>query len=165
MKISLRIGADERTVEVARRGGFLHFRLDGRDVHADAVEVTPGTYSVLLGGRAYEARVESAASGLMVHLGSHDYLVEIIDPRQWQRDRRSLAEAEGRQQIVAPMPGKVVRLLVSAGEAVEGGHGLLVVEAMKMQNEIKSPKPGRVERVMVQEGQAVSAGEPLIIIA
>ena len=70
-------------------------------------------------------------------------------------------EAEGRQPIVAPMPGKVIRLLVSAGDEVEAGQGLVVVEAMKMQNEIRSPKRGKVERVVATEGQNVNAGEVL----
>jgi pyruvate carboxylase subunit B len=71
-------------------------------------------------------------------------------------------QAEGRQQVVAPMPGKVVRVLVSAGEQVEAGQGLLVVEAMKMQNEIRSPKSGTVEKVVASEGQAVNAGDVLV---
>jgi len=74
-------------------------------------------------------------------------------------------EAEGRQQIVAPMPGKVVRLLVQQGEKVEAGRGLLVVEAMKMQNEIRSPKTGTVERLLVTDGQAVNAGEVVAVVA
>jgi biotin carboxyl carrier protein len=70
-------------------------------------------------------------------------------------------EAEGRQQISAPMPGKVIRLLLAAGDSVEAGQGLIVVEAMKMQNEIKSPKNGKVERLLVKEGQNVNAGDVL----
>jgi biotin carboxyl carrier protein len=73
-------------------------------------------------------------------------------------------EAEGRQQIVAPMPGKIVRVLVKAGDRVEAGQGLLVVEAMKMQNEIRSPKSGTVERVLAEESQAVNAGEVLCVV-
>ncbi|HZV60180.1 MAG TPA: biotin/lipoyl-containing protein, partial [Candidatus Eremiobacteraceae bacterium] len=68
---------------------------------------------------------------------------------------------DGRQQITAPMPGKIVRVLVKEGEQVEVGQGLLVVEAMKMQNEIRSPKNGKVERVHVKEGQTVNSGEIL----
>jgi biotin carboxyl carrier protein len=68
---------------------------------------------------------------------------------------------EGRQEILAPMPGKVIRVLAAVGDAVEAGQGLLVVEAMKMQNEIRSPKSGKVERLLVKEGQNVNAGEVL----
>ncbi|MGH9706384.1 MAG: biotin/lipoyl-containing protein, partial [Candidatus Acidiferrales bacterium] len=74
-------------------------------------------------------------------------------------------EAEGRQNVLASMPGKVVRVLANAGDAVEAGQGLLVVEAMKMQNEIRSPKSGTIERLLVAEGQTVNAGELLAIVA
>ena len=97
--------------------------------------------------------------------GGLEFLAEIIDPRSWRGRRHRGTEAEGRQQIAAPMPGKVVRLLAKAGDAVEAGQGLLVVEAMKMQNEIRSPKSGTVERVLVTEGQAVNAGEVLCVVA
>ena len=84
-----------------------------------------------------------------------------MDPRSWRGRRQGALEVEGRQEIVAPMPGKVIRLLVAAGDAVEAGQGLLVVDAMKMLNEIRSPKSGKVERLLAKEGQAVNAGEVL----
>src|SRR5262249_9746534 len=99
---------------------------------------------------------------LRVQNGTHHFIAEVIDPRAWRGRRQGGVEAEGRQQITAPMPGKIVRVLVKAGDQVESGQGLLVVEAMKMQNEIRSPKSGTVERVLAVEGQAVNAGEPLI---
>jgi biotin carboxyl carrier protein len=97
--------------------------------------------------------------------GTHEFSAEVIDPRAWSGRRHGGVEAEGRQQITAPMPGKVVRLLVKTGDHVEAGQGLLVVEAMKMQNEIRSPKSGTVEKVFASEGQAVNAGEALCIIS
>jgi biotin carboxyl carrier protein len=90
-----------------------------------------------------------------------------MDPRQWRSQKTARGggvEAEGRQEIKAPMPGKIVRVLAKAGDAVEAGQGLLVVEAMKMQNEIKAPKTGKVEKVLVAEGQAVNAGETMAVI-
>jgi len=102
---------------------------------------------------------------LKLQTGSREFTAEVIDPRAWSGRRHGNAEAEGRQQIVAPMPGKVVRLLVKAGDHVEAGQGLLVVEAMKMQNEIRSPKSGTLERVLAKEGQPVNAGEVLCVVA
>jgi biotin carboxyl carrier protein len=84
-----------------------------------------------------------------------------VDPRAWRGRKQGAIEVEGRQEILAPMPGKIVRVLVAVGESVEAGQGLLVVEAMKMQNEIRSPKNGKVERLLAKEGQAVNAGEVL----
>jgi biotin carboxyl carrier protein len=100
-----------------------------------------------------------------VRCAGRDFRVQVRDPRSWRAGRRGALAAAGPQQVLAPMPGKVVRLLVSAGETVEAGRGLVVVEAMKMQNEIRAPKSGRVERVLVVEGQAVRSQETLLVIA
>jgi biotin carboxyl carrier protein len=136
--------------------------LDGRPVAVDAVEIAPNILSLLLDGQSFEIRVTPSLEGqLKLQTGSQEFGAEIIDPRAWSGRRHGNVEAEGRQQIVAPMPGKVVRLLVKAGDHVEAGQGLLVVEAMKMQNEIRSPKSGTVERVLAKEGQPVNAGETL----
>jgi biotin carboxyl carrier protein len=90
-----------------------------------------------------------------------EYTAEVVDPRAWRGRKHGAMEAEGRQPVTAPMPGKVVRLLVKEGDAVEVGQGLIVVEAMKMQNEVRSPKSGKVERLVAKENQAVNAGEVL----
>jgi biotin carboxyl carrier protein len=120
----------------------------------------------LLAGQSHEVCVTpSADSKLKLQTGAQEFSAEVLDPRAWRGRRHSGVEAEGRQQIIAPMPGKVVRVLIKAGDAVEAGQGLLVVEAMKMQNEIRSPKSGTVERVLASEGQAVNAGEVLCIVS
>jgi len=155
-------GRKSRIVELERNGGGWRVHLDGQPIEADAVEIAPYTFSILLNGRSYEIRVAPAPDGkLKLQTGTHEFTAEVIDPRSWSGRRHGHVEAEGRQQIVAPMPGKVVRLLVKAGDRVEAGQGLFVVEAMKMQNEIRSPKSGTVERVLAKEGQAVNAGEVL----
>jgi biotin carboxyl carrier protein len=158
------LNAQTESVEVSRQGSRLQVALDGRVIEGDAVEVATGTYTVLVEGRAFEVRVEPATNGLRVHAGTLEYVVQIHDPRAWKRRRSGGLEAEGRQEIAAPMPGKVVRVLVEQGARVEAGQGLFVVEAMKMQNEIRSPKKGTVERLLVNEGQTVNAGEPLAVV-
>jgi biotin carboxyl carrier protein len=87
--------------------------------------------------------------------------VEIRDPRRWKRDGSGVSE-QGPQEIVAPMPGKIVKVLVSENQEVMGGQGLLVIEAMKMQNEIRAPRAGRVQRIYAQEGTGVEAGLRLL---
>jgi len=155
-------GRKSRIVELERNGGGWRIQLDGQPIDADAVEIAPYTLSILLNGQSYEIRVIPAPDGkLKLQTGTHEFTAEVIDPRSWSGRRHAHVEAEGRQQIVAPMPGKVVRLLVKAGDRVEAGQGLFVVEAMKMQNEIRSPKSGIVERVLAKEGQAVNSGEVL----
>jgi biotin carboxyl carrier protein len=151
-----------RIVELERNASGWRILLDGHTVDADVVEIAPYTLSILLNGQSYEIRVSPAPNGkFKLQTGTHEFTAEIIDPRAWSGRRHGHVEAEGRQPIIAPMPGKVVRLLVKAGDQVERGRGLLVVEAMKMQNEIRSPKSGTVERVLAKEGQAVNAGEVL----
>jgi biotin carboxyl carrier protein len=136
--------------------------LDGQLAEAEAVEVAAHTLSLLLRGKSHEIFIAAGPDGaLKLQTGGQEFSAEVIDPRAWRGRRHGGVELEGRQQIVAPMPGKVVRVLVKAGQAVEAGQGLLVVEAMKMQNEIRSPKKGTVVRVLAQEGQAVNAGDVL----
>jgi len=164
MKLEVHIDGRKRNVEIIREAGHLRYRLDGQRFEADALKVAEGVFSILVGGQAYEVRVDPLPAGLRVNVGGQEFAASVADPRQWRSRRGAELAAEGRQQIAAPMPGKVVRLLVKPGEKVEAGQGLLVVEAMKMQNEIKSPKTGAVERILVAEGQAVNAGENLIVI-
>jgi hypothetical protein len=168
MKIEIELGGETHSVELSRVEERLHCVLDGETLEGDAVVVARGIYSILLGGESFEVRVETrggSGGGLRVVAGNREFLASIRDPRHWRRYRGATAEAEGRQQVVAPMPGKIVRVLVKAGDAVEMKQGLLVVEAMKMQNEIRAPKSGMVERLLVKEGQTVNAGEILAIVA
>ena len=143
--------------------------VDGRPVEIDPQnlesvrEVEPGVYSVLLKGRSFEVRAVTAPDGLHVHTGGQRFTVEVRDPRDASRHSRA-AVGSGRQNISTPMPGKVVRLLVSEGDAVDAGQGLVVVEAMKMQNEMKASRAGRVVEVRVRDGETVGAGDTLVVL-
>jgi biotin carboxyl carrier protein len=137
--------------------------IDGRKIDADIAATSPGMYSILLGGRSFEVTVEKADGGWLLRTAGREFRIEIVDPRSWRGGHRGGIELDGRQQITAPMPGKVVRALAAVGQKVDLGQGLLVIEAMKMQNEIRSPKSGTVER-LAQEGQTVNAGEILAVI-
>jgi biotin carboxyl carrier protein len=162
MKFEVQISGKTRTVELQRDSDRWKISLDGAPIDADAVEISPNVFSILLNGESYEVRLAAANDGkLTLQTRHHEFIAEVVDPRTWRGRRHGAVEAEGRQQIVAPMPGKVVRLLVKAGDKVETGQGLLVVEAMKMQNEVRSPKTGTVERLLAKEGQPVNAGEVL----
>ena len=149
-------------VDVERDGQRWCVMRDGQPLEADAVVIAPNTISMLLEGQSYEVSVTPSPDGsLKLLTGGHEFTAEVADPRAWRGRRHGALQAAGRQQVVAAMPGKVVRLLVKAGEKVEAGQGLLVVEAMKMQNEIRSPKSGTVERLLAKEGQSVNGGEIL----
>jgi biotin carboxyl carrier protein len=162
VQLTLSSGKKLRSVELERSADRWKITLDGKPVDADAVEITPNTLSVLLDGQSYEVRISPSPDGVLrIQTGLEEFTAEVSDPRAWRGRRHGTLEAEGRQQVLAPMPGKVIRVLVKAGDKVEAGQGLLVVEAMKMQNEIRSPKGGTVERLQVKEGQPVNAGEVL----
>jgi biotin carboxyl carrier protein len=155
-------GNKHRTVELERDADRWKITLDGQPIDADAVEIGPDTISLLLEGHSYEVSLVPLPNGqLKLQTGLQEFTAEVADPRAWRGRKHGVLELEGRQQIVAPMPGKVVRVLVKAGDKVEAGQGLFVVEAMKMQNEIRSPKSGVIERLQVKEGQPVNAGEVL----
>ena len=162
IQLSGATGKRKHIVDLERKGDSCSVSLDGQRVDADAVQVAPNTVSVMLGGQSFEIHVSRSVDGsLKLQCGPHEFSAEIVDPRAWRGRKQGAVEMEGRQEILAPMPGKVVRVLVAVGDAVEAGQGLLVVEAMKMQNEIRSPKSGKVERLLVKEGQNVNAGEVL----
>ncbi len=163
MKLDITIGGRKRRVELNRTGSRVEGLIGGRRVEADVVALRDGAYSILIGGRSMDVRVEESSGTLRVISGGRDFPASVSDPRKFRRGSGELS-AEGRQHVNAPMPGKVVRLLVKAGDAVKVGQGLLVIEAMKMQNEIRSPKSGVVEKLLAAEGQPVNAGETLAVV-
>jgi biotin carboxyl carrier protein len=167
MKLNIELAGKVRAVELARADNdrCLKCAIDGREFVADAVEIAPGVFSILIGGEVFEARVEDNGGKLRIHIAGKEYAAAVDDARRWRRGSGAAIESRGRQQVLAPMPGKIVRVLVKAGDAIEAGQGIAVVEAMKMQNEVRSPKTGRVERLLVAEGQTVNAGEVLATIA
>jgi biotin carboxyl carrier protein len=154
------------TVDLERIGDQWRVILNGEPVSADVEEVAPNTLSILLHGESHEIRIARSRDGQMsIQTGLREFAAEVTDQRSWRGRRLGHIEVQGRQQITAPMAGKVVRLLVKSGETVEVGQGLLVVEAMKMQNEIRSTKSGIVERLLAEEGQTVNSGETLAWIS
>jgi biotin carboxyl carrier protein len=159
-------GKQTRVVDLERVANLWRISLDGQPVEADIVEVAPHTISILLAGRSYTLQITEPSAGVLkLQTPLHEFTAEVADPRAWRGRTHGALQLEGRQQIAAPMPGKVVRVLVNVGDRVEAGQGLLVVEAMKMQNEIRSPKTGIVERLLAKEGQPVNAGDVLCVVS
>lgn len=155
-------GKKKHLVEINRHGSTCQISIDGEPLDAHAVQLSPNTVSVLLRGQSFEINLSRSGGGnIKLQCGHHEFSAEVMDPRAWQGRKHGALEVEGRAEILAPMPGKVVRVLVGAGDAVEAGQGLFVVEAMKMQNEIRSPKTGKVARLLAKEGQNVNAAEVL----
>ena len=164
MKLGFAVNGTEDSIEILAPAPSCRFRIGEHERAAQIETPEPGVYSVLLDGRSYEARVEdSPEGGVVVVIDGYRFEVEVRDPRRWSRKSAGSGEA-GMQRITAPMPGKVVRVLVSPGNEVTGGQGLVVVEAMKMQNELKARRAGKVIAVAAKEGATVAAGEVLVTI-
>ena len=161
--MKLDVVAAGRAAKLELSGSRFKFAFDaGSEIESDfsIAESAPGIYSVLVEGRAYEA---FAGSNSEIWINGRSVAVEIFDPRELNARRRGKSR-EGRQAVSAPMPGKVIRILATVGDHVELGQGLIVVEAMKMQNEMKSPKAGRVVEILSKVDAAVAAGEVLVVI-
>jgi biotin carboxyl carrier protein len=164
MTYDIAVDGKQYRLELDRVDGLWNCRLDGREVKLDAVITRHNVLSLLIEGTSYEIKREVSPTDMHLWVGSTRYGVEMHDPRSLRSRRVEGDKADGVKKIVAPMPGKVVRILVSQGAEVKSGQGVIVVEAMKMQNELKSPKQGVVQKIAVAEGAAVNAGEVLVIV-
>ena len=151
-------------VELIRRERAWECRLDGREVSVDAVLSRRDVLSIVIDGTAFEVKRELTPTDLHLWVGSARYTAEVRDPRSLRARREAAAGTQGVRKLVAPMPGRIVRVLVEELSEVEAGQGIVVVEAMKMQNELKSPKKGLVKRILAAEGATVNAGEVLAIV-
>ena len=140
------------------------YSLHGQSGTVNAIEVEPGTFSILANGSIYEVRTGPLPDGLTwVDIHGHRQQLDLRDPRNG-RAGGGAAGRSGQATLKAPMPGKVVRILVAVGDTVEAGQGVVVVEAMKMQNEMKAPRAGVVQAIETSEGSTVAAGEALLVI-
>lgn len=156
---------DGRTVrvEVRGQGGRYRVTLDGQPLDVDVEPAGRSFVSLLVDGQSHEAGVVRTADGYAVALSAATFDVELKEAARGE-GASSRARAAGPVRLKAPMPGKVVRVLVEVGQEVPAGQGLLVMEAMKMENELKAPRAGRVREVHVGERQAVDAGALLLVL-
>ncbi len=164
MRYEVTIDGKAYQVEVSRSESGWKCTLDGQEVTVDAVLTRPDVLSILIGGKAYEIKRERTPSDTHMVVGSTRYAADVRDPRSLRSRRSAAGFGEGPQKLTAPMPGKIVRILVAEKTAVTAGQGVLVIEAMKMQNELKSPKQGVVQQILTAEGAAVGAGDVLAVV-
>ncbi|HET7841546.1 MAG TPA: biotin/lipoyl-containing protein [Terriglobia bacterium] len=153
------------------RNGQFEFLSNGEKREADWAETNPQTFSILLNGRSYNVRLENVKASddtggpaYTVHVGAQVHRIAMRDPRRLRR-RGAGGPHDGPQEIVAPMPGRIVKVLAAAGQQVKAGESLMVIEAMKMQNEIRAPRDALVEMIRVSEGDGVESGALLLRLA
>jgi biotin carboxyl carrier protein len=169
MKRTLILGKDSHDVELLHQDGVTTLTWEGQGHPIDILELEPGCYSILMDGRSVEVRLDRAKSPdpdthayrAMLYDGAYEFA--LVDPRRALLAGSGGAGAGG-GVLSSPMPGKIVKLLVKPGDPVQEGQTLLVMEAMKMQNELKTTTSGTVTTVHVQEGATVETGAALITV-
>ena len=162
-RIELQSLEDPSATPVASKGQW-RTRLDGRELVIDASQVGANTLSLLIDGQSFEVRRGQTQDGQRISVRGSAYNVSIEDPRSLRSRKRAGLDDAGPQKLVSSMPGKVVRVLAHEGDEVAAGQGLVVVEAMKMQNEVRSPKSGKLIKMLAKSGKNVDAGEVLAIV-
>ena len=164
MKLKAELFGTERQLFIKREDGRVLAEIEGRKYELEIRERGVNEYLLLEGTKIHSCRVESFRDSFNVHSRGHSHSIRITDPRRLRSSEGVGRQDHGSAEIVAPMPGKVVRVLVTEGDAVTAGSGILVVEAMKMQNELKTPKTGRVVSIRAKPGATVNAGDVLAVI-
>jgi acetyl/propionyl-CoA carboxylase alpha subunit len=166
VKFEAHLDNQSLSLEINQSGPRVELQIQGEQYEADVIDVSPGRYSIVWGGKVFDVHVDALRNGeFHVSLRDRRFAVELVDPRKLKSLRQRHADSSGVVSISSPMPGKIVRLLVADGQAVEPGQGVVVVEAMKMQNELKAPKSGTIKNLNAHEGKTVNAGEELMVIA
>ena len=166
MILQIAIDGKMRRLELTPNGapGQYAAKLDGDDVELQAELLQPGILLILIGDRAYRCVLEEADGESAVQIGGYRFPYVLEDPRSLRSRRGHRGNAEGPLTIKAPMPGRVVRLLAERNQYVAANQGVIVIEAMKMQNELKAPKAGHVIEIRVSPGETVGIGQALVII-
>jgi biotin carboxyl carrier protein len=166
VRLLANIGGVPHTVEVDEGNGtgLVRVTVDERDYVIDVTSPSPGLYSLLANGKVFSAFVSRRRDRCEVQVGGWSTGVE-IGPVQGRRPSgRSATVVSGRQEITAPMSGRVVQVLVQDGQTVQDGESLVIIEAMKMETEIRSVARGQIKEVQVQAGMAVEAGQVLLVV-
>ena len=167
MKLHATITDYQTDIQIKDEGRRVLADIDGRRYELDIHETAGGRYLVSAGRRVFDCRVEGppeSGKQIEVVVGTAQYSVTLTDPKRLRGTTGIAAHADDAALIVAPMPGKVARVLVAIGDRVNVGDGIVVVEAMKMQNEMKTPKAGTVTKLNAEAGATVNSGDVLAVI-
>lgn len=167
MKLNAELNQEDFTINIKQDGDKLFAEINERKYELEAHQINEGVYLLKHEGNVYECRVdrtEKERDRFHVHLRNQSFTINLYDPKRLRATHGASAHADGVAEITANMPGKVVRVLVESGAEVNKGDGVVIVEAMKMQNEMKSPKDGVVKAIRVSAGDTVNSGDILAII-
>jgi Acetyl/propionyl-CoA carboxylase, alpha subunit len=161
MKFLTELQGEKFEVELRVEGEKVFAKVADREYELESSEVESGVYLFKHDNRVYQIYIDSEGNA---KVNNHFFEIKVFDPKRLRGFDKSGFSAEGTVEIKTAMPGKVVRVLVKEGDQVKSGDGVIVVEAMKMQNEMKSPKDGIVKEIRFSEGETVNAGEVLVVV-
>ena len=164
MNLVVQVDGKDFGLKLKRTDGGWECFLNGREIMVDVVTVQRDVLSLRIAGRVYEVRREAGSTAAQLWVGHTPYAAEWRDPRSLRGRRRNTADDDSPKKLAAPMPGKVIRILLQEKAQVEAGQGIVVMEAMKMQNEIKAPRKGTIQKILVAEGANVNGGDVLAIV-
>ncbi|MGH7828182.1 MAG: biotin/lipoyl-containing protein [Candidatus Binatia bacterium] len=166
MTFIARLGEQTYTVEIEEIGKSIYkVAVDGNEFLVDGKKTGHTNYSLIVDNRSFEIEVDNSEDEYRVLVDGRNYRVNLIDERRARVDgAEGGIQLQGRQTVSVPMPGRVTAVLVAQGDTVEKGQGLVIVEAMKMENEVRSPVAGEVKEIKVKPGEAVEGGAALLII-
>ncbi len=167
MKYQATLGKQTHDIEVKEKGeGLYEVVLDGERHVVDALQLDHGAVSLIVDRASYSVEFEDTSdTWINVLVKGQVFPVEVLDERRLRmRAATGRFAVEGPQTIVAPMPGKVVKVLCKVGDEVKEGQGLVVIEAMKMENELSSPKDGVVKEIVAVENASVESNAKLVVV-
>jgi biotin carboxyl carrier protein len=161
MKLIAEVNNEKINIEVNQSGEAVFAEIDGRKYNIEATQPEPNVWLFKLDGKIFECHVGENG---VVNIGSSEVSVKLIDPKRLRGSGNSDSLADGIAEIRTAMPGKIVKVLVKIGDEVAAGDGVIIVEAMKMQNEMKAPKDGTVKEIRFEAGETVNAGDILLVV-
>lgn len=167
MKLNAELNQENHSINIKQEGERVFAEIDDRTYEIDAHKIKEGVYLLKHDGRVFECHIdrnENKREQFNVEIKNQSFKVKLYDPKRFHARAGTDASADGIAEILAPMPGKIVRVLASVGDEIKSGDSVIVVEAMKMQNEMKSPKDGTVKEIRAQAGDTVNGGDVLAII-
>lgn len=167
MKLQAQVGETLHNVEIKRDGAKVFARVDDREYELEGSEPEPNVFLLKHAGQVHEfyvAPAEQPGSPQIVSSRNADVEISLIDPKRLRGSGIAGESADGLAEIKTMMPGKVVKLIAGVGDAVQKGDAVMVVEAMKMQNDLKAPRSGIIKEIRVSEGSTVAAGDVLAIV-
>jgi biotin carboxyl carrier protein len=166
MAFIAKLGDQTYTVDIEEVGSSVYrVAVDGDEFLVDGKQTGQNNYSLIINHRSFEVDVDSSEDEYRVLVDGRSYHIHLVDERRMRLGGfQTGIQLQGRQEVTVPMAGKVIAVLVSEGDRVDKDQGLVIVEAMKMENEVRSPIAAEIKEVRIKAGQSVEAGETLMVV-